>query len=106
MKNELLEKKKELEMKIIETQNELSLITDKLNKEILKEEVEELNNITEQLNILFQHPLVEKYGEGSVVDASKIIYDAMIILDRASTELQEEIEAIEKEYESSMLEKK
>jgi ABC-type uncharacterized transport system auxiliary subunit len=98
MKKELLEKKKELEMKILETQNELSLITERLNVEILKEESERLGDITDQLNTLFQHPIVEKYGNIRYDSASDLICNAMNILDKAHTELLEEINSIDEQY--------
>jgi hypothetical protein len=99
MKNQdLLQKKIELEKEIMRTQMELNKVVEKLNVHKLEDELEELHNITDQLNTLFQNSLVEKYGEPSTwseKNASDLIYEAMQILDKASTELEEEIKSIE-----------
>jgi hypothetical protein len=94
MKKELIEKKKELE-------NQLIKINTEINLEILREDVEELQQITDYLNSLFQNKIVEKYGDNywrdSSENASNLLYDAMQILDKASVNLEEEISEIEKE---------
>ena len=94
MKKELIEKKKELE-------KELILINEEINLEILREDVEALQIITDYLNNLFQNKIVEKYGDShwrdSSENASNLLYDAMQILDKASVNLEEEISQIEKE---------
>jgi hypothetical protein len=94
MKKELIEKKQNLE-------NELLKINSQINLEILREDLEELQNITDKLNSLFQNRIVEKYGDNNWRDspenAPNLLYDAMQILDRASVNLEEEISEIEKE---------
>lgn len=94
MKKELIEKKQNLE-------NELLKINSQINLEILREDVEELQQITDYLNSLFQNKIVEKYGDNhwrdSSENASNLLYDAMQILDKASITLEEEISEIEKE---------
>jgi uncharacterized protein involved in exopolysaccharide biosynthesis len=99
MKNQdLLQKKIELEKEIMRTQMELNKVVEKLNVHKLEDELEELHNITDQLNSLFQNSLVEKHGEPShwsERNASDLIHEAMQILDKASTELEEEIKSIE-----------
>jgi len=97
MKKELLSEKKRLEQELVK-------INSKLNVEILKEELEELQQITDQLNSLFQNRIVEKYGDDKSPFGSEscptLIYSAMQILDKASVELEREIEDIEEELNS------
>jgi len=97
MKKQLIEKKQNLE-------NELLKINSQINLEILREDVEELQQITDQLNTLFQNKIVEKYGDSFFRDshdnASNLIYDAMQILDKASVQLEDEISEIEKELDT------
>jgi hypothetical protein len=97
MKKELIEKKNELE-------NELLKINSRINLEVLREDLEELQNITDKLNSLFQNKIVEKYGDNYWRDnsdnASNLLYDAMQILDKSSVQLEEEISDIEKELET------
>ena len=94
MKKELIEKKQNLE-------NELLKINSQINLEILREDLEELIQITDQLNTLFQNRIVEKYGDCYWRDinanASDSIYNAMQILDKASINLQEEVSHIDLE---------
>ena len=94
MKKELIEQKQNLE-------NELTRINAHINLEILREDVEELQQITDQLNSLFQNKVVEKYGDNvfnhCLDNATTLLYDAMQILDKASVNLEEEISEIEKE---------
>lgn len=97
MKKQLIEKKQNLE-------NELLKINSQINLEILREDLEELQQITDQLNSLFQNKIVEKYGDNywrdSSENSSNLIYDAMQILDKASVQLEDEISEIEKELET------
>ena len=97
MKKELIEKKQNLE-------NELLKINSQINLEILREDLEELQNITDKLNSLFQNRRVEKYGDNfyrdSHANASNSIYNAMQILDKASVQLEEEISEIDNELNS------
>lgn len=92
MKKELIEKKKELE-------NQLIKINEEINLEILREDLEQLQQITDELNGLFQSKIVEKYGDNywkdSSDNASNLLYDAMQILDKASVQLANEIEDLE-----------
>lgn len=100
MKKELIAKKQNLE-------NELLKINSQINLEILREDIEELQQITDYLNSLFQNKIVEKYGDNywrdSSENASNLLYDAMQILDKASVNLEEEISQIEKELEVDSL---
>ena len=97
MKKELIEKKQNLE-------NELLKINSQINLEILREDLEELQKITDQLNTLFQNRVVEKYGEcywrDLTTNASDSIYNAMQILDKASVNLEEEVTQIDLEINS------
>jgi hypothetical protein len=97
MKKELIEQKKELEKKLVS-------LNAKINLEILREDVSAIDVITDQLNSLFQDNIVVKYGNSHRHDhigtATDLIYEAMQIMDRASVELQREIEEIESEMES------
>jgi len=91
MKKDLIEKKKELENKLIK-------INAEINIEILRDDCYELEKITDQLNLLFQNEIVEKYGYDffrNSTNASNLLYDAMQILDKASVQLQNEIEDLE-----------
>lgn len=93
MKKDLIEKKKELE-------NQLIKINEKINLEILREDLEELQQITDLLNSLFQNKRVEKYGDEFFPNnhnASDLIYQAMQILDKASVQLESEIEELQTE---------
>ena len=97
MKKELIEQKQNLE-------TELLKINSRINLELLREELEELQQITDQLNSLFQNKVVEKYGDnpiwGSSENASNLMYDAMQILDKSSVQLETEIAEMEKELDS------
>jgi hypothetical protein len=97
MKKELIEKKQNLE-------NELLKINSQINLEILREDLGYLQDITDQLNSLFQNKIVEKYGDNfwrdSNDNASNLIYNAMQLLDKASVQLEEEISEIENELNS------
>jgi hypothetical protein len=99
MQKELIEKKQNLE-------NELLKVNSQINLEILREDLEELQNITDKLNSLFQNRIVEKYGDNFWRDlndnASNLIYNAMQILDKSSVQLEEEISEIEKELNSEI----
>jgi hypothetical protein len=99
MKKELIEKKQNLE-------NELLKINSQINLEILREDLEELQQITDQLNTLFQNRVVEKYGDNYrrdvSINAPNLLYDAMQILDIASVNLEEEISQIEMELEVNL----
>jgi hypothetical protein len=102
MKKELITKKQNLE-------NELLKINSQINLEVLREDLEELQNITDKLNSLFQNKIVEKYGDNYRRDydikAPNLLYDAMQILDIASVNLEEEISQIEMELEVNLLTK-
>jgi flagellar basal body P-ring protein FlgI len=97
MKNQLIEQKQNLE-------KELLKINSRINLEILREDLEELQQITDQLNSLFQNKVVEKYGGdsiwGSSENASNLMYDAMQILDKSSVQLEIDIAEMEKELDS------
>jgi len=97
MKKELIEKRQNLE-------NELLKINSQINLEILRDDLEKLQQITDQLNSLFQNKIVEKYGDNflrySDDNASYLIYNAMLILDKQSVQLEEDISEIEKELNS------
>jgi GTP-dependent phosphoenolpyruvate carboxykinase len=97
MKKELITKKQNLEKELLQ-------INSQINLEILREDLEELQQITDQLNSLFQNKIVEKYGDnywrGSSENASNLLYDAMQILDKASVQLEEEISDIDLELNS------
>jgi hypothetical protein len=91
MKKDLIEKKKQLE-------NQLIKINEEINLEILREDFEELCSVTDQLNSLFQNKIVEKYGDDffrNSTNASNLLYDAMQILDKASVQLESEINDLE-----------
>jgi hypothetical protein len=92
MKKELIEKKKELEKKLIE-------INEEINLEILRDDLKELQIITDQLNTLFQSKIVEKYGGDfwSSEKAPVFIFNAMQILYNSHAQLGQEIEGIEVE---------
>ena len=96
MKKELIAKKQNLE-------NELLKIHSQINLEILREDLEELQQITDQLNSLFHNKIVEKYGDGYLHkndNALDSINRALGILDEVSVQLEEEISEIEKELNS------
>ena len=96
MKKELITKKQNLEKELLQ-------INSQINLEILREDLEELQQITDQLNSLFQNKIVEKYGDNywrSSENASNLLYDAMQILDKASVQLEEEISDIDLELNS------
>ena len=95
MKKELIEKKKELEKKLIE-------INEEINLEILRDDLKELQIITDQLNTLFQSKIVEKYGGDfwSSEKAPVFIFNAMQILYNSHAQLGQEIEGIEVELNS------
>ena len=96
MKKELIAKKQNLE-------NELLKINSQINLEILREDLEELQQITDQLNSLFKNKIVEKYGDGYLhknENALDSINRALGILDEVSVQLEEEISEIEKELNS------
>ena len=92
MKKELIEKKKELEKELIE-------INEEINLEILRDDLKELQIITDQLNTLFQSKIVEKYGGDfwSSEKAPVFIFNAMQILYNSHAQLGQEIEGIEVE---------
>jgi hypothetical protein len=92
MKKELIEKKKELEKKLIE-------INEEINLEILRDDLKELQIITDQLNTLFQSKIVGKYGYSiwSSEKAPVFIFNAMQILYNSHAQLGQEIEGIEVE---------
>jgi len=53
---------------------------------------ERLNEITDELNSLFQDSFVEEIDSTTSTDSpSNLIYEAMEIIDRKATELEEEI---------------
>jgi hypothetical protein len=97
MKKELITKKQNLEKELLQ-------INSQINLEILREDLEELQQITDYLNSLFQNKIVEKYGDNhwrdSSENASNLIYDAMQILDKASVQLEQEISDIDLELNS------
>lgn len=97
MKKQLIEKKQNLEKELLQ-------INSQINLEILREDLEELQQITDQLNSLFQNKIVEKYGDnywrGSSENASNLLYDAMQILDKSSVQLEQEISDIDLELNS------
>ena len=84
--------KKELEKKLIE-------INEEINLEILRDDLKELQIITDQLNTLFQSKIVEKYGGDfwSSEKAPVFIFNAMQILYNSHAQLGQEIEGIEVE---------
>jgi hypothetical protein len=94
MKKELIEKKKELE-------NQLIKINEEINLELLRDDLEELQIITDQLNTLFQSKIVAKYGDNFWCDcnkkASNSINNAMVILFNSQSQLEFEIYEIETE---------
>jgi 6-phosphogluconate dehydrogenase (decarboxylating) len=97
MKQELIEQRKKLE-------NDLLKLNAKINLEILRDDVSAIDVITDQLNSLFQDNIVVKYGNSNRHDhigtATDLIYEAMQIMDKASVELQIDIQEIESEMES------
>jgi hypothetical protein len=96
MKTELIEKKQNLE-------NELLKVNSQINLEIIREDLEELQKITDQLNSLFHNKIVKKYGDGYLPNnknASDLINHALGILDEASVQLEEEISEIVNELNS------
>ena len=90
MKKELIEKKKQLE-------NQLIKINEEINLQILRDDLEELQIITDQLNALFQNKIVEKFGDSGwgSDNAPNLLYNSMQILDKASVLLANEIEDLE-----------
>jgi hypothetical protein len=95
MKKELIEKKKELDKKLI-------LINEEINLEILRDDLGELQIITDQLNKLFNNKIVDKYGYNvfSSAKAPVFIFNAMQILIDSYAQLVQEIEAIQIELNS------
>lgn len=86
MKKELLEKKKEFQMKIEAIDRAIAI-------ETLKEEIEKISGFTETLNTLFQDPLIENYS----MEASNLLYEAMQKLDKVTVELESDLEDLESE---------
>lgn len=97
MKTELIEKKQNLE-------KELLKVNSQINLEILRDDLEKLKKITDQLNSLSQNKIVEKYGDdlwrNTDSNASDKIADALNILDKSLVQLEEEIFEIVKELNS------
>lgn len=89
MRKELLEKREEL-------LKEIQSIDKSLGMEVMREDVERLDEITDILNTLFQDPVVEKYSS----EASELLYRGMQILDRIWADLQEDLMSMEIEKEN------
>ena len=79
-KNELLKKREELK-------SQLKEIDQELDKELLREEVDELDEITDQLNSMFQHPTLEKHCQGE----ANVLYEAMQDIDRKVRDLRSDL---------------
>ena len=91
MKKELLDKKRELEI-------ELEKINNKINCEILNEDLENLINLSIDLDNLLHYPILKK--NNNVYD---LLYDIIKILDIACRELREETDCLENQMEKDNL---
>ena len=88
MKKELLNKKIELEVKLEKINNQLNYI-------ILNEDLENLTNLSIDIDNLIANPILKKYGTDRNNDVYDLLYGIMKILDKSCSELHEEIDALE-----------
>jgi antitoxin component HigA of HigAB toxin-antitoxin module len=79
-KDELLKKREELKAQLQEIDQEL-------DKELLREEVDELDEITDQLNSMFQHPTLGKHCP----DEANVLYEVMQDIDRKVRDLRSDL---------------
>jgi hypothetical protein len=94
-KQELITQKEILQDEITKLQNQLSEVVDKLNCEILKENLNELHNIKKTLILIYDNPLIEKYCyelSNKNNNAHYLINKLVILLENSITSLEEEIE--------------
>ena len=100
MKKELLDKKRELEI-------ELEKINNKINCEILNEDLENLINLSIDLDNLLHYPILKKYGTDKNNNNNNNVYDLLYqiikILDIACRELREETDCLENQMEKDNL---
>ena len=80
-KEELLKKREEFKQKLQELDAEL-------DKELIKEEIEKLESIADQLNTIFQNYALQKHCP----DESVVLYGAMQDIDKKVQMLREEHE--------------
>ncbi len=88
--NELILKKNQILMKIAEQQRDLEQIEREMAFEQKRELHEQIEELTDTLNSLFQHPILEK-AYPSLCNA---LYDAMNELDKVACEMSEELETL------------
>lgn len=79
-KSELLQKREELKAQLQEIDQEL-------DKENLRDEIETLDGITDDLNTMFQNPILEKHCQ----DEANVLYEAMQEIDKKVRELRREL---------------
>ncbi len=91
MKDELITRKLELECSISKLQNELTQVVEKLNCEILREQLIELIQIKGTLSLIYKNPLIEKYCTSQEKDAHILISQIMILIQESIASLEEEI---------------
>ena len=96
MKKELLNKKRELEI-------ELEKINNKINCEILNEDLENLINLSIDLDNLLHYPILKKYGTEKNNNVYDLLYQIIKILDIACRELREETDCLENQIEKDNL---
>jgi hypothetical protein len=76
-KEELLQKREELKSKLQEIDQEL-------DKELVREEIEELDGITDQLNTMFQNTTLEKHCS----EEASVLYEVMQNIDHKVRDLR------------------
>jgi len=87
---ELLKKKNEILMKITEQKLIIDDIDKQMELEQKRELCEQIEDLTDTMNSLFQHPILEK-AYPSLCNA---LYDAMNELDKVACEMSEELETL------------
>ena len=98
MKKELLDKKKELEIKLEKINNQINYV-------ILNDDLENLINLSIDLDNLLHYPILKKYGtdKNNNNNVYDLLYQIIKILDIACRELREETDCLENQIEKDNL---
>ena len=96
MKKELLDKKKELEIKLEKINNQINYV-------ILNDDLENLTNLSIDVDNLIANPILKKYGTDRNNDVYDLLYGIMKILDKSCRELHEETDCLENQIEKDNL---
>jgi len=83
-----MKKREEIKAQIEELKAQQKDLEQELQDMDLREDIHELDNITDQLNALFQHPTLEEHCEWE----SGQLYDIMQRIDKKSSELKDRVE--------------